>query len=205
MSMFRSLLKTNVGYNRIIDYNSSKSLNNNFAAHNGNKQFTILSELDVDSSVTGFIGLFYSMSTLQSVSFVTNINTANITTMADMFSGCSRLQSIDLSNWNTSNVFAVNGMFEGCSSLMNVNLAGWDTSNLQYYDAMFRNCTNLRHLDIRSFTFNSNASTWSTFGGVPNSCEIIVKSQTEKAWFASKFANLTNVKTVAEYEAEQNS
>lgn len=194
-----------VDYIRTVDYNSSKSASDNFAAHNGNKQFTALSELDVTSSVTGFIGLFYGMSTLQSVSFVDNIDTSNITSMADMFSGCQGLQSIDLSNWNTSNVFATNGMFDGCYSLTSINLAGWDTSNLIYYDAMFRNCTNLRYLDIRSFTFSSNASIWSAFDGVSNSCEIIVKSQTEKDWFASKFTRLTNVKTVAEYEAEQNS
>jgi hypothetical protein len=38
------------------------------------------------------------------------------------------------------------------------------------------------------------------FTGVPSNCLIIVKDSTQKTWLQSKFSNLTNIKTVAEYE-----
>ena len=39
-----------------------------------------------------------------------------------MFSECSSLTNINLSNFNTQNVKDMIGMFSGCSSLTNINL-----------------------------------------------------------------------------------
>ena len=38
-----------------------------------------------------------------------------------MFSGCSALTSLDLSNFNTKNVEDMSGMFSNCSSLTSLN------------------------------------------------------------------------------------
>ena len=46
-----------------------------------------------------------------------------ITKICFMFSDCSSLTNIDLSNFNTNNVTNMGGMFCGCSSLTNINLS----------------------------------------------------------------------------------
>ena len=63
-----------------------------------------------------------------------------------------------------------------------------------YMQSMFYNCSSLTNLDISNFTFDKVTNYTGMFTNVPNNCEILVKSQTEKDWITSKFANLTNVK-----------
>ncbi len=50
----------------------------------------------------------------------TYLNTTEITDMSDMFNGCSRLVSLDLSHFNTAKAKNVSHMFDGCSSLSNI-------------------------------------------------------------------------------------
>ena len=47
-----------------------------------------------------------------------------------MFSDCSSLTSIDLSNFNTNNVTNMSCMFSGCSSLTSINLCNFNTNNV---------------------------------------------------------------------------
>jgi surface protein len=50
--------------------------------------------------------------------------------MHGMFSGCSSLTSLDLSNFNTSNVKDLSYMFYNCSSLTSLNLSNFNTNNV---------------------------------------------------------------------------
>ena len=54
-----------------------------------------------------------------------------------MFSGCSSLINIDLSNINTNNVTDMSYMFDGCSSLIDINLSNFDTNNVTDMCCMF--------------------------------------------------------------------
>ena len=45
----------------------------------------------------------------------------NITDMSNMFSNCSSLTSLNLSNFNTNNVNNMSEMFSDCSSLTSLN------------------------------------------------------------------------------------
>lgn len=74
-------------------------------------------------------------------------------------------------------------------------------TKLTNISSAFQNCSNLEHLDIRTLDF-SKVTSFSNAFGVPNNCEIIVKDSTAKTWVQTNFTNLTNVKTVAEYEQE---
>lgn len=76
---------------------------------------------------------------------------------------------------------------------------------------MFNGCINLMFIDVRDIIF-SNITSGSdknimlgnrNYGYVPSNCLIIVKDDTEKEWFTINFSTWTNVKTVAEYEAQQ--
>ena len=46
-----------------------------------------------------------------------------------MFSGCSSLKKLNLSNFNTVNVINMSGMFNSCSSLNEINISYFDIKN----------------------------------------------------------------------------
>ena len=48
-----------------------------------------------------------------------------------MFSNCSSLTSLDLSNFNTNNVETMSDMFSNCSSLTSLNLSNFNTNNVK--------------------------------------------------------------------------
>ena len=64
--------------------------------------------------------------------------------MNSMFSGCSSLISLDLSNFNTINVTNMKGMFNECSSLISLDLSNFNTINVIDMFIMFhgikKNC-----------------------------------------------------------------
>ena len=129
-------------------------------------------------------------------------NTSNVTNMERMFEGCYKVSSFNVSSFNTSNVLYMRYMFANCS-IAELDLSNFITNSVTNMEAMFYNCTQLNKLDIRNFTFDSVTTHNSIFLNVPRNCEIIVKSDTEKTWVLGRRSDLTNVKTVAEYEAEQ--
>ena len=136
---------------------------------------------------------------------LSNFNTSNVTSMSSMFYSCSNLTEIDLSGFDTANCKSMSNMFYGCTSLESLDLSefttnsSWDQKlNLSN---MFYNCTNLKHLDIRKFVLNSSVITYSNiFAGIPADCEIIVQSDAQRDYALVWRSDLTNIKTVAEYE-----
>jgi surface protein len=48
-----------------------------------------------------------------------------------MFSSCSSLTSLNLSNFNTNNVKYMSYMFSHCSSLTSLNLSNFNTNNVK--------------------------------------------------------------------------
>ena len=65
-----------------------------------------------------------------------------------MFSRCSSLVSLDLSNFDNTNVYNMNYMFFGCSSLISLNLSNFDTTNVEYMNCMFQKCCSLVSLNF---------------------------------------------------------
>ena len=106
------------------------------------------------SGVMYFGDMFSGCSSLQSLD-VSNFDTTNAVSMDYMFSNCSSLQSIDLSNFNTTNVYGMNGMFNGCTSLHSLDLSNFNTSKVTGMMIMFFACTELTNLDISSFNTNN--------------------------------------------------
>ena len=57
--------------------------------------------------------------------------------MSYMFSECSSLLSLNLSNFNTNNVKDMSRMFYSCSSLTSLNLSNYNTNNIKDMIWMF--------------------------------------------------------------------
>ena len=68
-----------------------------------------------------------------------------------MFSGCSDITEIDLSNFNTSKFTDISFMFHSCSLLSSLNISNLDTSNVVNMGWMFYKCSSLTSLDLSNF------------------------------------------------------
>ena len=96
-------------------------------------------------------GLFMGLSKLTTIDGLENLDTSKVTTMKDMFEGCSNLSSIDLSHFDTSQVTDMSGMFEDCSNLKTLDVSNFDTSQVTDMSDMFGGCSNLNSLDLSHF------------------------------------------------------
>jgi surface protein len=89
-----------------------------------------------------------------------------------MFSSCSNLTELDLSNFNTSNVTLLNSMFSYCSNLTELNLSSFDTSSVTNMSSMFGSCTNLTELDLSNFNTSNVINMSSMFSYCENLTEL---------------------------------
>ena len=102
------------------------------------------------ANVTDMKHMFTLCSGLSSLD-VSNFNTEKVTDMSAMFSGCSELTSLDVSKFNTAKVTNMSDMFNGCSRLTGIDVTNFNTTNVTYLNGMFSGCSKLTTLDISSF------------------------------------------------------
>ena len=102
----------------------------------------------------GMGSMFAGCTSLTTLNNLNNVDTSNVTSMANMFQNCTSLTNLNLSNFDTSNVSYMSQMFDGCSGLTGITFGtGWGHAtatslSMQY---MFRNCTSLTSLDLSTF------------------------------------------------------
>ena len=76
---------------------------------------------------------------------VTNFNTANVTNMSTMFYNCSKLTSLYLTNFNTEKVTSMEGMFSRCKALTTIYASSkFVTTQVSNSSSMFYNCEKLK-------------------------------------------------------------
>ncbi len=83
-----------------------------------------------------------------------NLNTGSVTYMSNMFAGCTKLTSLDVSHFNIDYVRNMDYMFAGCSALKTIYCnTDWSASNVSSSSYMFSNCTAL--VGGKGTTYNS--------------------------------------------------
>ena len=125
------------------------SLNGFFAKLKKLETITGLEYLNT-AKVTNMRYMFSGCSSLTSLD-VTHFNTANVTDMSDMFSGCSSLTSLDVTHFNTAKVTDMYSMFYSCSSLTSLDVTHFNTANVTDMCNMFSSCSSLTSLDATHF------------------------------------------------------
>ena len=120
------------------------------------------------------------------------------TDSSDMFSRCSSLTSLDLSNFDTSKVTNMNNMFRSCRSLTSLDVSKFDTSNVTNMSGTFRDLKSLTKLDVSSFdTSNVTSMPW-----MFSNCKLLTKLDVSKfdtskvtnmSYMFSYCSNLTNL------------
>ena len=93
---------------------------------------------------------FYDMENLQSITGMSYLNTSEVTNMGHMFSNCTGLTSLDLSNFNTSKVTDMGAMFRNCTRLTSLDLSSFNTSKVTDMRYMFYGSSNLRTIYVGS-------------------------------------------------------
>ena len=100
---------------------------------------------------TSLSEFFGGCETLETISGLEYLNTANVEFMDNMFNGCSALKSLDLTNFNTAKVTDMGNMFYGCSALTSLDLTNFNTANVEFMYYMFEGCSALKSLDLTKF------------------------------------------------------
>ena len=96
---------------------------------------------------------------------VTKFNTANVTDMSNMFSGCSSLTSLDVTNFNTAKVTNMRFMFSSCSKLTSLDVSKFNTMNVTNMSSMFSGCSSLTSLDVTHFDTENVTNMRGMFSG----------------------------------------
>ena len=84
---------------------------------------------------------------LTDISPIYDLDTAHITDMSDMFSGCTGLTAFDFSKIDTSDLLTTEAMFRG-SGIKKADLAGITLPNVENMESMYCDCTQLEEVDF---------------------------------------------------------
>ena len=84
---------------------------------------------------------FLNCKDLRKIGGLEYLNTSEVKDMGEMFSGCSRLTSLDLSHFNTQNVANMGEMFSYCYRLTSLDLSHFNTQNVTDMGSMFSGCS----------------------------------------------------------------
>lgn len=109
--------------------------------------------------------LFYGYKNLKKIVGIENLNTSLTWDMTSMFSGCSSLESLDVSGFKTDFVSEFAGMFYDCSSLTSLDVSGFKTDRARMMSSMFAGCTGLTSLDVSGFRTDNVKSIDAMFYG----------------------------------------
>ena len=146
---------------------------------------------------------FYLCGNLNQVEGIKNLNTKEVTDMADMFYECRDLSSLDVSGFNTEKVTDMSEMFYECISLKLLDVAKFNIANVKSMSNMFNNCQNLASLNVTNF----NTANVTNMQGMFYSCSALTtiyasdKFVTDQVTDGSNmFSNCTNLKGFIDYK-----
>ena len=130
---------------------------------------------------------FLGMSNLKEIEGLANLNTSEVVYMAQMFSGCQSLASLDLSHFDTSSAKNMLSMFANCKSLTELDLTSFNTSSATMLAEMFSGCSALKAIYASDqFTVSSDC-----YGGLMfNGCTSLANFNSSLT--GKDMANLTN-------------
>ena len=128
--------------------------------NNGSSVIHVVFETEVAPVYLGY--WFQNMSHLVDIENINLLDTANVTSMYYMFSGCSSLTSLDLSSFDTRNVTDMAYMFYNCSGLTNLDVSSFDMRSVVSLSSMVYGCNNLSSVVLSEYfvfeTFSDNGS-----------------------------------------------
>ena len=86
---------------------------------------------------------FVNFKNLTQIEGIENLNTENVTSMRNMFCGCSKLTSLDVTKFNTEKVTDMSYMFYNCKALTSLDVTNFNSENVTNMSFMFSRCSTL--------------------------------------------------------------
>ena len=134
--------------------------------------------VNIDVSCQNYTGnllsyLFNGFNNVEVINGLENLRTDDVTHINNMFEGCSKLKSVDVSSFNMEKVECMECMFYSCSSLTMLDLGAWNTPNLVRMEDMFTNCTNLKTIYVGT-GWNTDKVRFEWGSGVFTGCTSLV-------------------------------
>ena len=146
---------------------------------------------------------FFWCEKLNQVEGIKNLNTKEVTDMADMFYECRDLSLLDVSDFNTEKVTDMSGMFYECISLKLLDVAKFNTANVKSMSKMFYSCHNLDLLNVTNF----NTANVTNMQGMFYSCFALTTIYASDNFVTGKvtdgsnmFSNCINLKGFIDYK-----
>ena len=150
---------------------------------NGATSLTEILHLDF-SNIVDASNMFYGCTKLTNIVGIKDWDVKKVTTMYMMFTSCTSLTELDLSNWEPSSLTTMYGMFYKCSNLTTIKLGKGNTPVLESTEGMFNSCTELLSIDFGGL----NVSNVNNMGGMFSDCRKL-KSLDISHWDVSKVTN----------------
>ena len=146
---------------------------------------------------------FFWCEKLNQVEGIKNLNTKEVTDMADMFYECRDLSLLDVSDFNTEKVTDMSGMFYECISLKLLDVAKFNTANVKSMSNMFYRCNNLDLLNVTNF----NTANVTNMQGMFYSCPALTTIYASDKFVTGQvtdgsnmFSNCINLKGFIDYK-----
>ena len=141
---------------------------------------------------------FVNFKNLTQIEGIENLNTENVTSMRDMFNGCSSLTSLDLTNFNTAKVTDMKLLFANCSALESLDLSMFNTENVTSMPSMFNGATNLKTLNVSNFNTEKVNNMGHMFANCSNLTSLDLSSFNTKGveYVDNIFKNCSNLTTI---------
>ena len=91
---------------------------------------------------------FKNFTFLNQIEGIENLNTENVTSMAQMFFYCRNLAELDVTHFNTANVTSMISMFNSCIGLTSLDVTNFNTVNVTDMSYMFSYCNKLKEIYV---------------------------------------------------------
>ena len=127
-----------------------------------------------------------------------NISNLTVSGIAEAFSGCTKLTSVNCKNVNTASVTNMTGVFSGCESLKELDISSFDSSQCNIMNAMFNDCKNLTSLKMDNLRTDSAIMLMSMFQNCSylTSLDLTNFNTSMASTMASMFSGCTRLKTL---------
>ena len=193
---FRCGYKKTLGENE-YELNSGKKLPR-WSTHKSKISKVVFEASFANARPTSCYAWFQNFKNLTQIEGIENLNTENVTSMRDMFNGCSSLTSLDLTNFNTAKVTDMKLLFAYCSALESLDLSMFNTENVTSMPSMFNGATNLKTLNVSNFNTEKVNNMGHMFANCPNLTSLDLSSFNTKGveYVDNIFKNCSNLTTI---------
>ena len=120
---------------------------------------------------------------------VSKFNTVNVTNMKRMFYNCSKLTSLDVTKFNTANVTDMKYMFYSCSALLSLDVTNFNTEKVTDMSFMFSSCSKLTSLDVSKFNTVNVTNMTCMF----SSCQALTTIYASSKFVTTQVTNSSNM------------